>query len=481
MHNLTGNYLLYGLCLLIFWSCSFEEQQEEDLPNVVLIMCDDLGWGDVGFNGNEIVHTPHLDNLATNGLIFNRFYAAAPVCSPTRASCITGRSPYRMGIHHANAGHLPPEEITLPELLQKKGYLTAHFGKWHLGTLTKDVRDANRGGRPGMEEHYSIPSHHGYDQYFCTESKVPTWDPMRKPLLFDSAQGESLRYGWKALANEKPFEAYGTFYWTGPGEQVKENLSGDNSRIIMDRVIDFVGSSNMEKPFFTTIWFHTPHLPLVTDTVHRKIYGERSLKEQLLYGSITGMDEQVGRLIAHLNQIDELSNTMIWFCSYNGPERDTPGSAGPFRERKRSLHEGGIRVPAFLYWPAIIEGEQTSSYPVFTSDYLPTILDFLEVTYPLPDRPLDGISVRSVIEGNGTLREHPMGFRFARHAFAWMTHRHKLISKDSLLSFELYDLLSDPQETNNIVNQHSEISSALQAQLNTWISSCTDSEYGADY
>ena len=479
MHNFASNYI-YSLCLLIGWSCSFEEQPDKDLPNIVLIMCDDLGWGDVGFNGNEIIRTPHLDNLATKGLIFKRFYAAAPVCSPTRASCITGRSPYRMGIDHANAGHLPPEEITLAELLKNVGYRTAHFGKWHLGTLTKEVRDANRGGRPGMEEHYSIPSLHGYDQYFCTESKVPTWDPMRKPVLFDSMQGESLRYGWKALLSGKPFGDYGTFYWTGPGEQAKENLSGDNSRIIMDRVIDFIGSRS-DKPFFTTIWFHTPHLPLVTDSAHRKVYGQEPLKVQLLYGSITGMDEQVGRLITHLQQIEDLSNTMIWFCSDNGPERDTPGSAGPFRERKRSLHEGGIRVPGFLYWPSVIEGGQTSTYPMFTSDYLPTILDFLEIPYPLPDRPLDGISVRSAIEGNNTPREHPMGFRFSRHAFAWMNNRHKLISKDSLQSFELYDLLSDPQESNNITNQYSEISSDLQAQLNSWISSCTKSELGADY
>jgi arylsulfatase A-like enzyme len=108
-------------------------------PNIVLVMCDDLGWGDTGFNGNKVIRTPHLDNMAAGGLRFTRFYAAAPVCSPTRGSVLTGRHPYRYGIYFANTGHMKDEETTLAELLRKKGYRTGHFGKWHVGTLTKTV------------------------------------------------------------------------------------------------------------------------------------------------------------------------------------------------------------------------------------------------------------------------------------------------------------------------------------------------------
>ena len=137
-------------------------------PNIVLIMCDDLGWGDVGFNGNKVIRTPHLDAMAKGGMKFNRFYAAAPVCSPTRGSCITGRHPFRYGIPFANSGHMKPEELTLAELLKKQGYTTGHFGKWHLGTLTKTVKDANRGGPRGAKN-YSPPQVNGFDACF-TES-----------------------------------------------------------------------------------------------------------------------------------------------------------------------------------------------------------------------------------------------------------------------------------------------------------------------
>ena len=140
-------------------------------PNIILLMADDLGWGDVGFNGNKTIKTPHLDAMAKNGLKFNRFYAAAPVCSPSRGSCITGRHPYRYGIPFANSGHMKPEELTLAELLKVQGYSTGHFGKWHLGTLTKTVKDANRGG-PRSMKHFSPPQANGFDVCFSTESKV---------------------------------------------------------------------------------------------------------------------------------------------------------------------------------------------------------------------------------------------------------------------------------------------------------------------
>ena len=114
-------------------------------PNIIFIMADDLGWGDVGFNGNKIIKTPHLDQLANDGIIFDRFYAGCALSSPTRANVLTGRNPFRTGVFTANEGILRPEEITLPELLQQQGYMTGHFGKWHLGTLTYKEKDANRG------------------------------------------------------------------------------------------------------------------------------------------------------------------------------------------------------------------------------------------------------------------------------------------------------------------------------------------------
>src|SRR5690606_18682818 len=226
-------------------------------PNVILVMCDDLGWGDVGFNGNKIIKTPHLDDMATSGLKLNRFYAAAPVCSPTRGSCLTGRHPYRYGVTYANSGHLLSEELNLAELLKAQGYATGHFGKWHLGTLTKTVRDANRGGPRGAK-HYAPPWEHGFDHCFSTESKVPTWDPMIRPK--NVAPGASW---WHSVAEASEAVPYGTSYWTN-GDQVTDDLRGDDSKLIMDRVLPFIEKSvRAEQSFFAVVWFHTPHLPVV--------------------------------------------------------------------------------------------------------------------------------------------------------------------------------------------------------------------------
>jgi arylsulfatase A-like enzyme len=476
LSNMKRSLLLLFVFLI---SMNLQAQQAPPRPNVLLIMCDDLGWGDTGFNGNEVVKTPHLDALAGKGVVLNRFYAASPVCSPTRASCITGRHPERMGIHTANSGHLPPEEITLPELLRTAGYATGHFGKWHLGTLTAMVEDANR-GQPRDYQHYSLPTANGYDTYFCTESKVPTWDPMFKPAVFDTTKGESLHYGWAAREEGEPVETYGTFYWSGPEELVLDNLQGDNSRIIMDRVIPFVQQSvQAQKPFFSTVWFHTPHLPVSTSAHYRSLYPDLPYSQQLYYGTITAMDEQVGRLWTELERLGVADNTMLWFCSDNGPENRTPGSSGPYRERKRSLYEGGVRVPAFCVWPDQLAGGSQTEAPIFTSDYLPTILQYLEINYP-DDRPLDGVDVRALLTGERTIRNAPMGFWFNNRR-SWLTDRYKLISTDAGKSYELYDLQLDAAEKHNIAAENPLLVEQMKVSLLTWWLSVSNSEQGGDY
>lgn len=373
-------------------------------PNIILIMCDDLGWGDTGFNGNEIIKTPNLDMLAGKGITFNRFYSASAVCSPTRGSCLTGRNSYRYGIPTANTGHLKVEEITLPELLKNKGYQTGHFGKWHLGTLTSKVKDANR-GKPGDSIHYSIPTMHGYDTYLVTESKIPTYDPMLIPKKFDKGKVEGLSYGWKAIENKKEAEAYGTCYWKGTEIAETENLNGDNSKIVMDRVIPFIKNSvKQNSPFLSAVWFQTSHLPIVADEKMMAEYSEYSHVEQIYYATISGMDEQVGRLWKKVEELGVAENTMIWFCSDNGPENGTPGTSGPFRGCKRSLYEGGVRVPAFCVWPEGIQAGAVSEMPMVTSDYLPTIVDILNLDYSA-ERPIDGISLAEAIRGNQMERE----------------------------------------------------------------------------
>lgn len=467
----------HSFLLILFCLYSFNSFSQENRPNIILIMVDDLGWGDVGFNGNKEVHTPNLDMLASKGITFNRFYSASAVCSPTRASVLTGRNPIRIDIPQANSGHMKVQENTLAEILLANGYSTGHFGKWHLGTFTKTELDANRGGRPEFSQAYSIPSMHGYQEYFATESKVPTYDPMIQPKEFE--EGESLRFGWKAIETSRESTSYGTAYWEKEGEKATANLEDENTRVILDRALDFIMKSvNEDKPFFTTIWPHTPHLPVVADQNHRNLYADLDFEKQLYYGAITAMDEQIGRLWDQLEEMEIQENTMIWFCSDNGPELNTPGSAGEFRGKKRSLYDGGVRVPAFMVWEKEIEGGRTIDFPAVTSDYFPTVLDILNLE--IPDRILDGKSLKNAISTNISERNQPIGFLISKQQ-SWVDDRYKLITQDLGETFELYDFDSDPSESNNIIDQHPEIAAKMKKELADWILSVEKSRAGGDY
>ncbi|MEE2714612.1 MAG: sulfatase-like hydrolase/transferase [Verrucomicrobiota bacterium] len=450
-----------------------------DRPNIVLVMCDDLGWGDVGFNGNKVIRTPHLDVMANASLKFTRFYAAAPVCSPTRGSCITGRHPYRYGVYFANTGHMKSEELTLAELLKKHGYATGHFGKWHLGTLTKTEKDANRGGPKGVA-HFSPPQVNGFDVCFSTESKVPTFDPMLRPK---GIKGKT----WWDPAKENG--AYGTGYWNEQGERVTKNLRGDDSRIIMDRAIPFIRSAAKKgKSFFAIIWFHAPHLPVVAGPEHTKLYAKYDKYSQHYFGCITALDEQVGRLRKELRVLGAEENTFLTFCSDNGPEGQSgkaPGTAGHLSGRKRSLLEGGIRVPGLIEWPGKIRPGNTT-IPAVTSDYLPTILDILGVEHA-DKRPLDGVSLLPLIKGNMKSRGKPIGFQSAGQ-IALIGDRYKIYGKGAkrektgkLPTLQLFDLLNDPSERENLSTQHPGLVEQMGSTFKEWQASCRHSVKGGDY
>lgn len=473
MNNLTRLLLLLVAALAI-------SSGKEDIkkPNIILIMADDHGWFDTGFNGNKEIRTPNMDALASEGIIFDRFYSASAVCSPTRASLITGRNPLRTNIPYANSGRMKTEEITIPEILKENGYTTAHFGKWHLGTLSKTVLDANRGGKQKFDEEYTIPSEHGYDEYFCTESKVPTYDPMIFPAKFDT--GENKRFGWRAVKKNDSTKMYGTAYWVAEDQKASTNLQGDDSRVMMDRVVPFIENSvTKNNPFFTTIWFHAPHLPVVCDSVHRSYYEDMDLQKQIYYGTITAMDEQIGRLWEKLEELGIAENTIVFYCSDNGPEENTPGSAGMFRERKRSLYEGGVRVPAFVVWKNSFDKGKRILYPAVTSDYMPTILDILGIEYP-DERPIDGTSILGAIKGIEKDREKPIGF-ICRPKISWVSNQYKLIGDLNGENYELYDLLNDKSESKNIISDYPEIAVKMKAEILEWQTSVENSRNGGDY
>jgi len=357
------------------------------------------------------------------------------------------------------------QEITLAEALKTQRYVTGHFGKWHLGTLTTTEKDSNRGGPKGAK-HYSPPWDNGFDVCFSTEAKVPTWDPMKKP------------------GTDTP---YGTSYWGQDGTKQIKNLDGDDSQVIMDRVIPFVRKAVDEgKPFFAVVWFHTPHLPVIAGPEYKKMYSQYSEDEQHYYGCVTAMDEQIGRLRNELRKLGIADSTMLWFCSDNGPEgkdgrrRRFRGSAGPFRGRKRSLLEGGVRVPALLEWPARVKSGQVTDVPCCTSDYYPTVLNVLGLKMRGQPEPIDGVSLLPLIEGKMTKRPVPIGFE-SRNQISLTDNRYKIYSKDGGQSYVLFDLIEDPGETSDLATEKPKILHSMRAKLEQWRKSCKESLAGKDY
>lgn len=454
-------------------------------PNIILIMCDDLGYGDTGFNGNRVIRTPALDNMAAEGVVFRRFYAGGPVCSPTRGTCLTGRHYIRYGVNHANSGMLPAQEHNVAFALSSLGYATGHFGKWHLGTLSLDEQEGNRGGPDGAQ-FYAPPWERGFDTCFSTEAKVPTWDPMVTPP------------GWG-----RPGAPFGTYYWTKSGSKATDNLSGDDSRVIMDRTIPFVQRNLSEnRPFFACVWFHAPHTPVVAGPEYLKKYSRYPEDCGHYYGCITAMDEQIGRLLRTVDEADAGPDTMIWFCSDNGPEgrgtgteenarwRRCCGSTGGLRGRKRSLFNGGVAVPALLRWTGHVEPGTTVDSPCSTLDYYPTIRELTGFETP-DDRPIDGIDIMPLIRRDRVERGTSIPFRFLETkramfdapTMAMIGDRFKVLTNLSSSGDEdlCFDVVSDACETRNIAPRERTYCRRVRGELEAFIDSARRSHGGADY
>lgn len=455
---------------------SFLSAKEElpSQPNIILLMSDDQGWGDVGFNGHPDLKTPHLDEMASSGIKFDRFYAAAPLCSPTRGSCLTGRFPFRYGILAAHTGGMRTGEITVAEALKEKGYQTGFFGKWHIGWLDPHS-DSSRG-------FYSPPSQHGFDYTFATTSAVPTWDPGMTPEGWNN-WGQKEGEPWKG----------GTPYYEN-GVTVSENMKGDDSRIIMDRVIPFL-EQNKEKPFLATVWFHAPHEPVVAGPEYLAKYSQFGSGRQHYYGCLTAMDDQIGRLRAKLRELNIEKNTLVIFCSDNGPadsmSRKGIASSGSFKGHKHTMYEGGILVPACAEWPGVIPANQSSSVRCSTVDLFPTVTALADYRFPSSrKRPIDGIDLMPVIRGEKTSRDKDLFFGFRR--LYQGTDGKSLISGDYKILREakkggeksrlrLYDLSQDPYEKKDLAKEHPEVLERLSQRLSEIEKSCLLSREGQDY
>jgi arylsulfatase A-like enzyme len=449
-------------------------------PNIVLVMADDQGWGDMAYNGHRVVKTPNFDKMAATGLRFDRFYAAAPVCSPTRASVMTGRHPNRCGCF--SWGHsLRPQEITLAEALKMAGYRTGHFGKWHLGSV--------RSGSPVN------PGASGFDDWLSAENFFDI-----DPIL--SRKGKA------------------------------EPMKGESSEITVDAALDFIRDSSRKKePFLAVVWFGSPHAPHQATEADKRLYADQPANLQNFYGEITAMDRAFGKLRDELKRLGIEENTILWFCSDNGALPKV-GSTGGFRGFKASLYEGGVLVPALLEWPARIPKHRTTSVRCNTADIYPTLLEIVGVKMK-GQPPLDGISLVPLIDNKMTARPRPMAFwvypvgGIGTPSHAWMTEllavqkegkepddKAKLrldagkIAKrypaDKLLGhaawidgdwklhripdkagdkirFELYDLAKDRAETKDVFASEPERVKTMRTALEAWQRSVIRSLNGEDY
>ena len=465
-------WLLLGLMTAALTPDAFAA--DDSKPNIILIMSDDQGWGDVGFNGHPDIKTPNLDAMAANGIKFERFHAAAPLCSPTRASCLTGRYPYRSGILAAHTAGLRRAEITVAEAAKKKGYRTGFFGKWHLGWVKPD--DVSTRGN------YSPPWHHGYQETFATTSAMPTWDPNVVPE------------GW-TKGGAGPGEPWkGGNAYVHNGEIVTDNLDGDDSRVIMDRVIPFI-EKHQDERFLVNVWFHTPHEPVVAGPEYRAMYSEFDEKRQHFYGCITAMDDQIGRLRDKLRELGIEKNTVVFFNSDNGPDdglaKKGIASSGPFKGHKHQMYEGGVLVPACVEWPGVIEPGQSTRTRVSSVDYFPTVAELVGYRFSEKhERPIDGIDLTPMLRsGVDQALERPDGMFFSFLRLFKGIHGKALIDGDYKVLREarkngrlrLYNIAEDPYEEKDLAKSEPDILEAMTAKMDAIEASCRLSNEGEDY
>ncbi|MCC5929183.1 MAG: sulfatase-like hydrolase/transferase [Cyclobacteriaceae bacterium] len=461
----------------LFFSCKSEVK--ETRPNIVVILCDDLGYGDLSAYGHPIIQTPNLDELADDGIKFTNFYSAAPVCSPARAGLLTGRSPNRAGIYDyiRAAGkpmdecldlvHLQADEQTIPAMLKEVGYSTCLAGKWHLNSKFNS-------------QEQPTPGDFGFDHWFATQNVAR---PSHK--------------------NPNNF--------VRKGEEVGE-LKGFSCQIVVDEALNWLQNRESENPFYLQICIHEPHGPIESPQFLVDDYLPKSINvdQAQYFANVANIDDAVGRLVQYLKE-NYGENTLVIFSSDNGPEtllryrgaiRDY-GSPGPLKGMKLWTTEGGIRVPGILYWLGKETYKGTSDAVVSLLDFMPT---FAEISgAKLPERALDGQSMIPVIETGKMDRDKALLWIFYdainEHRVAMRTDNWKILARmkaDStylplihnlydgnkdlvkqadLVDFELYNMNEDIKEAENVAEKYTEQFEEMKKLVKTEYSKLVKGSY----
>ncbi len=508
--KISGTVLLFVMILQLS-SCSGDKNQhnsskEQKSPNFVLLMGDDHGWDEVGYNGHPHIQTPVLDEMATEGLRLDGFYSGHPSCSPTRGSFITGRHPNRYGTFSPNWS-IRPEEISIAHILGEAGYATAHYGKWHLGPVKHDSPTS--------------PGAMGFDEW---------------------------------LSHDNFFEMNPTLSRNG---ETPQQFEGEGSQLIIDEAIQFIKKAKQKnQPFFVVVWYGSPHEPYSALPADLALYDdlpaeyaeqtvrltsnetglrvERPLRDVLRerYAEITAMDRSIGVLRDYLREDGLRDNTLVWYCGDNGTPASAARTGMTLRGQKGTMYDGGIRVPGVIEWPAGIPQARATKFSSVTSDILPTLCDLAGL--PLPNRPLDGISLVPVLNGTEQSRQDPIffwsfmtGIAFSdesqpyidpvfqegttplakmmdgKYTRTFRNLRYPAVSKDHFggprvmldnqykliidakssggTGIELFDLANDPAESHNLVSAEPEIVASMKNQIHDWQQSVLESLTGKDY
>ena len=427
---------------------------QDTRPNIVVILCDDLGYGDLASYGHPYIKTPNLDNMAVQGIRFTNFYSSAPVCSPSRVGLLTGRSPNRAGVYdwipHARETkpdareqvHMRKDEITIPSLLKKAGYATAMAGKWHCNSMFNSAEQPQ-------------PGDAGFDHWMATQNNA-------------------------APSHENP----NNFVRNG---EALGKLEGYSCQIVVDEGIQWLRKQrqqNPQQPFFLYLAFHEPHEPVASppDLVEDYKDVAKNEKEATYFANVENIDKAVGKLLGELKDLSIDNNTMVIFTADNGPETldryqgasYSYGSPGPLRGMKLWTTEAGFRVAGIMRWPEEIESGQTSDQVVSALDFLPTFCALAELDLP-ENHELDGMNFLPALSGKKIKRKKPLVWAYYNalndHRIAMRDGKWKVLAKLNLdekyqnlndrniseikaakfIDFEIYNITEDIHEDDELL------------------------------
>ncbi len=445
---------------------SFAATPAKDLPNIVVVLCDDLGCGDLGCFGHEIIQTPNLDRLAANGIKLNNFYSTAAVSSPSRAGLLTGRNPNRAGFYDFIPGpkksedcrdlvHLQADEITIPALLKSAGYATCLTGKWHCSSYFGTDKQPN-------------PDHFGFDHYFATHNNASP--SHRNPSNF-------IRNGEKA------------------GE-----MMGYSSEIVVNEALGWLDSRSDDAPFYLHVTFHEPHENVASPKhlVNKYLPKAQNENEAMYFANVENMDRHLGRLLDYIEERFG-DNTLVVFSADNGPETlgrysraiHSYGSTGGLKGRKLWTNEGGVHVSGIMNWFGKDTFKGETNAVVSALDYLPTFCKIAGVE--LPNRELDGECMLSLFEDGDFVRTKPLLWVFYNaeneqvvamrdgdwkilcnlqsdgenlpKMFNIYTGNYDLVKNAKMTNFSMYNLKEDRNETTDLTKTEKKQFKAMQALL----------------